>query len=88
MSRALGVPFRPRYLPARAEVAHVHPSHEKARALLGYRSTVELDEGVDLMAAWVRQVGARASRSFGALEIERDLPPSWREPPGTATRGG
>ena len=80
VSRAMGVPFRPRHLPPRVEVAHVHPSHEKARALLGYESRVALEAGVSAMAAWVKQVGARTSRSFGALEIERNLPPSWRDP--------
>lgn len=81
VSRAMGVPFGPRYLPPRVEVAHVNPSHERARALLGYESRVGLEEGVAAMAAWVRRVGARTSRSFGPLEIERDLPPSWRDPP-------
>lgn len=80
VSRAMGVPFRPRHLPPRVEVAHVQPSHEKARALLGYRGRVGLEEGVNAMAAWVKRVGARTSQSFGALEIERNLPPSWRDP--------
>jgi UDP-glucose 4-epimerase len=79
VSRAMGVPFRPEYLPARFEAPHIHASHAKAHALLGYQSHLSLQEGIDAMAAWVRQVGARASRSFGALEIERSLPPSWRE---------
>jgi UDP-glucose 4-epimerase len=90
VSRAMGAPFRPRYLPARPEVAHVRPSHTKAKALLGYESRVELEEGVRAMAAWVKTVGARASKSFGRLEIERNLPPSWRESmsePGDKKRG-
>jgi UDP-glucose 4-epimerase len=78
VSRAMGVPFRPEYLPARQEAPHLHASHAKARAVLGYQSRVGLEEGVRAMAAWVRQVGARENRSFGALEIERNLPPSWR----------
>jgi UDP-glucose 4-epimerase len=78
VSRAMGVPFRPRYLPARFEVLHTPVSHAKARALLGYRSRVGLEEGVHAMAAWVRQVGARASKGFGALKIERSLPTSWK----------
>jgi UDP-glucose 4-epimerase len=79
VSRAMGVPFRPRYLPERFEVAHVYASHEKARRILGYQSRVGLEEGVGRMAAWVKQVGARTSRSFAGLEIERNLPPSWRD---------
>ncbi|MBI5546050.1 MAG: NAD-dependent epimerase/dehydratase family protein [Deltaproteobacteria bacterium] len=87
VSRAMGVPFRPQYLPARIEAAHVHASHAKARALLGYQGRVGLEEGVSAMAAWVKQVGARESKSFEALEIERNLPPSWRASTGV-TRGG
>jgi UDP-glucose 4-epimerase len=80
VSRAMDVPFRPQYMPARFEVTHTHASHAKARALLGYQDRVGLDEGVTAMAAWVKQIGARAGKSFGALEIERNLPPSWRDP--------
>jgi len=78
VSRAMGVPFRPRYLPARHEVVHIHASHEKARSLLGFEDRVGLEEGVGRMAAWVKEIGARESKAFGAIEIERNLPPSWR----------
>lgn len=79
VSRAMGVPFRPEYLPARFEVAHIHASHDKARAVLGFSDHVVLEEGVRAMATWVKQAGARESKPFGPLEIERNLPPSWRE---------
>lgn len=79
VSRAMGVPFRPEYLPERFEVAHTHASHDKARALLGFDDRVTLEDGLCAMAAWARQVGARKSKGFGALEIERNLPPSWRQ---------
>jgi UDP-glucose 4-epimerase len=78
VSRAMGVPFRPEYLPARHEVAHVHATHAKARALLGFQDRIGLEEGVSAMAAQVKRVGARASKRFATLELERNLPPSWR----------
>lgn len=78
VSRAMGVPFRPRYLPARLEVAHVYAAHDKASALLGFEQTVTLEDGIRAMATWVKRIGARASKHFGALEVERNLPPSWR----------
>ncbi len=78
VSRAMGVPFRPHYLPARIEARHIHASHAKARAVLGYQARVGLQEGVGAMAAWVQRIGARASKGFDALEIVRNLPPSWR----------
>lgn len=79
VSRVMGVPFRPRYLPERFEVKHMYPSHEKARALLGYQGRVALDDGLRAMAEWVKRVGARASKPFEGIEIERNLPPSWRD---------
>ncbi len=79
VSRAMGVPFRPRYLPARSEVTHIHAAHDKARAVFGCESSVALEEGVQAMAAWVKRVGARRSEPFDAIEIARNLPPSWRD---------
>lgn len=78
VSRAMGVPFRPRYEPPRAEVRHTFASHEKARRVLGYESRVSVSEGVRAMAAWVSDVGARKSQGFGPLELDLNLPPSWR----------
>lgn len=78
VSRAMGVPFRPRYLPARFEVPHVQPSHEKARALLGYQDRIGLDEGLRTMAAWARRTGVPPRSERQPLEIDRNLPPSWR----------
>jgi hypothetical protein len=31
------------------------------------------------MADWVREVGPRQSQPFQGIEIEKNLPPSWRE---------
>jgi len=88
VSRAMRVPFRPEYLPPRFEAAHAHASHAKARALLGYRDAVTLEGGVTAMAAWAQRVGAREGQAFRALEIERNLPPSWRDPESSGvTRG-
>lgn len=78
VSRAMGVPFRAEYLPARPEVAHIHASHAKAKAILGFEDRTPLEEGVRRMAEWARTVGARQSPPFGALELDRGLPPSWR----------
>jgi len=78
VSSAMGVPFRPRYLPARTEVRHIHASHDKANAQLGYESRVGLDEGLEAMVAWVKLIGARESNRFTAIEIKRNLPTAYR----------
>jgi UDP-glucose 4-epimerase len=77
VSRAMGVPFRPRYLPARTEVEHIHACHDKAEDLLGYKSQTGLEEGIGAMATWAKQVGARESGRFSAIEIERNLPAAY-----------
>jgi UDP-glucose 4-epimerase len=78
--RAMGVDFRPQYLPARNEVQHAYATHDKVARVFDYRPQYTLEQGLSRMAAWVRKVGARRSQSFGALDIEKNLPPSWREP--------
>lgn len=77
--RVMGVPFRPRYLPARFEVKHIYPSHAKAHRLLGYQGRVALEAGLRRMAAWAEQVDARTTGRIMEIEIERNLPPSWRD---------
>ena len=46
--------------------------------VFGHKPRYSLDDGLGRMAAWVRKVGARQSQAFGALDIEKNLPPSWR----------
>lgn len=65
------------YLPARNEVQHAYSSHDKVRQVFGLGDPVPLAEGIGRMAAWARRVGARQSSIFEAVEIARNLPPSW-----------
>lgn len=78
VAAAMGVAPRVVHLPARHEVVHAYSSHEKARALLGYRSTTSIEEGILKMARWAQQVGPRQSRPFDPIEIPKNLPPSWQ----------
>ena len=66
------------HLPARKEVVHAFSDHSKIGRVFGKRPHLGLEEGVARMAAWVKQVGPRGSRPFRGIEIERNLPPSWR----------
>jgi UDP-glucose 4-epimerase len=45
--------------------------------VFGKREKVSLEAGVQMMADWVEKNGARESSTFDAIEIERNLPPSW-----------
>jgi UDP-glucose 4-epimerase len=67
-----------KYLDARKEVVHAFSDHNKARNILGYRSNVDLDEGIRRTAQWIRGVGPKKSKEFDGIEVERNLPPTWR----------
>ena len=70
---------RIRYLPSRSEVVHAYSDHAKARRILGQGDAVDLEDGVQRMAEWAQQVGARKSQEFENIEIRQNLPPSWQE---------
>jgi UDP-glucose 4-epimerase len=67
-----------KYLPPRNEVMHAFSSHERLQEVFGYTSKISLEEGLARMACWARQVGARRSRPFQAIEIRKNLPESWQ----------
>lgn len=78
VARALGVAPEITHLPARNEVQHAYPDHSKARRVFGNAAIVPLEAGIARMADWAQRVGARASKNFGAIEIEKNMPPAWR----------
>jgi UDP-glucose 4-epimerase len=77
VARAMGVEARIEYLPARDEVANAYAGHTKIRSVFGPLSSHSLEDGLNNMAAWVRQHGTRASKDFKEIEIRKKLPPSW-----------
>lgn len=78
VAQALGAEPRIDHQPARNEVQHAWADHVKARRILGAGPGIPLEEGVRRMAAWARAAGPREPSRFGALEIDRGLPPIWR----------
>ena len=77
VAKAFGVEPRIEFLEARREVLHAFSDHAKANGVFGAGGAVELEEGIARMAAWARRVGARVSKEFGAIEVERNLPAGW-----------
>jgi UDP-glucose 4-epimerase len=65
------------HLPPRKEVQHAYANHDRVTRVFGARRSVSLPDGLELMAAWVRQQGARASTPFESLEITKNLPAAW-----------
>ena len=75
----MGVPLNVEYLPDRNEVRDVYAEHSKIRKFFPeYKSTIDLQEGIFRMVKWAKQYGAQKSKRFDRIEIERNLPPSWR----------
>jgi UDP-glucose 4-epimerase len=80
VARAFGVERRIVHLPARLEVVHAFSTHEKARRIFGGSPEIGLEEGIERMARWVREVGVRPPVPFsGEIEVPINMPPSWAE---------
>lgn len=75
---AMGKQAKLTYLPARKEVAHAYSSHDQVRKSFECPSETTLKEGLSRMSEWAKKVGARQGAAFSNIEIERGLPPSWR----------
>jgi UDP-glucose 4-epimerase len=74
---SMGVEAKIVHLPARNEVTHAFSSHEKIRAVFGDRGLCSLEEGLNRMARWVNQHGARTSRKFENIEVRKNFPEAW-----------
>ena len=67
------------FLPARNEVVHAHASHEKIRKIFGTKETVELKDGLRRMVKWSKAKGPMEPKKFSNIEIEKNMPPSWKK---------
>jgi UDP-glucose 4-epimerase len=77
VAAAMAVELKPVHLEARNEVTHAYSSHEKLREIFGPREYCPLQEGVARMARWAKRVGPRKGSVFTAIDIKKNLPPSW-----------
>lgn len=81
--REMGVPDHPIvHHEARREVVDAFSDHSKLDETFGTQdSPVSLPEGLSRMCAWAREHGPRATEPFTGIEIEKNLPPSWKPAP-------
>jgi len=91
VAEAMGVEAKIAHLPGRSEVAVAYSDHSACRRIFGELPQTPLMAGLGRMAAWVKTVGSRKSKSFEEVEIARNLPQVWA--PGIrysfgAVRGG
>jgi UDP-glucose 4-epimerase len=75
---AMGKPALVTHLPPRNEVLHAVADHSKVAGVFGYRAKWSLREGLQRMADWAKRVGPRQPSTFGRIEVERNLPRSWK----------
>jgi len=62
------------------EVKHAVCSADKARQILGYRTSVTLREGLLSMVSWIRQNGVKPFHYHLPIEVDSPLVPStWRD---------
>jgi UDP-glucose 4-epimerase len=64
---------------ARKEVVDAFSDHSKVTRVFGRHDPIPLPEGVRRMCEWARDHGPRTTAPFTGIEIEKNLPPSWRQ---------
>lgn len=67
------------HLDPRNEVVHAHADHQKAKTIFGIDKFTSLETGIQKMATWAKDAGARESSKFENIEITEKLPPFWVE---------
>ncbi|MDX6587907.1 MAG: UDP-glucose 4-epimerase [Solirubrobacterales bacterium] len=78
IAEAFDAPLNVTHLEARNEVVHAFSDHAKVRGALELEDPIDIRDGIERMASWVREHGAREPVRFkGEIEIDRNLPPSW-----------
>lgn len=74
---SMGVEPKIRHMPPRNEVINAYSSHEKVESIFGTRELYSLEMGLQRMADWVKQHGARQSQKFDNIEVMKNFPLAW-----------
>lgn len=75
--KAFNSDLKPIYYPARPlEVKHAFCTSDKAERLLGYKTITELEEGIEKMAKWAKEIGPQELIYLEDLEIVTDKTPT------------
>lgn len=71
--------LKPKYLPLRPkEVMEAYCTNDKAKELLGYKTSVSIEEGIGKMIDWAKKIGPQKFKYLNQLEIEnRHVPKTW-----------
>jgi len=77
VAKVMEVPPSINHMPARNEVKDAYSSHAKVESVFGQRTLHSLEQGLKIMAGWVKQHGARSSSKFDNIEVEKNFPKAW-----------
>jgi UDP-glucose 4-epimerase len=78
--KAMNVPGHTiQHLDARKEVEHAYASHDKLRCYFKPNPPTPLDEGLATVAKFVYETGSFEPKGYLNIEVDRNLPPSWKE---------
>jgi UDP-glucose 4-epimerase len=66
------------YLEQREEAVHAFSDHSKFHLTFKPAPNVQLKDGLLEMYTWVKQYGSKESPSFAGIEIEKNIPNSWK----------
>jgi len=77
--KAMDSKLKPVHMPPRHEVKYAYCSIDKSVRILGYKTTIDVEEGIGIVAEWAKKVGPRKSKVWKNLEIEKNLPVFWRD---------
>jgi UDP-glucose 4-epimerase len=78
VGRAFDVEPKVDYQETRREVEFAWADHTKCRQVFGNRPETSLADGIRRTAAWAKKTGPRPGTPFDNIEVERNLPVSWR----------
>ena len=76
---AFGSELKPIHMPDRPrEVKHAYCTNDKAQRLLGYKTTIGLDEGIRRMVDWAKTIGPKDFKYLTQLELTGSkVPETW-----------
>lgn len=66
------------HLDAREEVKVAYSDHTLSKTILGVNPQTTLREGLQKVADWAKGHGPMQGTPFGAIEVLKNLPPSWQ----------
>lgn len=78
IGKIMGIVPRLHHLEKREEVEDAYSDHSLFKAVFEPKSPVDLSTGLKEMYDWVKIHGAKESPIFEGIEIEKNLPTSWK----------